>query len=141
MCSNRIGVGEFSSMKSSFVHVVPCLALLSLLGCASTLAVPSVAILISIPGGAAPTQSEVASIYKIVRPEIERLGYVVAKNTLTADFAVYVSDLVDPLGASGGRLKLERLDTRSTREKLAAESDEFKRASQRANSDMVREPK
>jgi TonB family protein len=100
----------------------------------------SVAILISLPGGAVPSPAEIAAIYKVVQPEIERLGYRVAKDTRSADLVVTVRDPVDPLGSTGGRLKLEHARMERLAD-LARQSADFRRDSERANADMVTEPK
>ena len=116
------------------------LFVLAVMGCSSASRRPSVAILISMRGGSVPSPAELAYIYSVVRPEIEKLGYAVAKNTTSADFVVYITDPVNPLGGSGGRLRLEQAETYSL-DRLAAASGDFKRDSDRATGEMVREPK
>jgi hypothetical protein len=113
----------------------------ALTGCSSTPRAPSVAILISVPGGSAPSPADVASVYKALQPEIEKYGYVIAKNTSSADFVVYVTDPADPLGSTGGRIRFERFDAHRRLDDLAAASRDFKQSSDRANGDMVTEPK
>ena len=117
----------------------------ALTGCSSTpreIPKPSVAIVISIPGGTAPSRAEVASIYNVMKPEIERHGYVVAGNPRLADYVVYVRDPVDPLGSTGGRLTFVRVEVSDgSNGGAAAAAREFKVNSEKVIAEMVREPK
>lgn len=123
------------------MNVWVVLFVFALAACTSTPRVPSVAILITVPRGSVLSPAEVASVYAVVQPEIEKRGYVVAKAVSAADFVVYITDPVDPLGATGGRLRLERYDQTRTFDKLAAQSSDIKQRAERANREMVTEPK
>lgn len=102
---------------------------------------PSVAIMISIPGGSVPTPAEITSIYKVMQPEIESYGYVMARDPRVADFLVYVRDPIDPRGSMGGRIRFERVDPNQQINAAAAAIRELKLDSARASRDLATEPK
>jgi len=103
---------------------------------------PSVAIVISLPGGAAPSREEAASIFNVMKPEIVRYGYMVAKNPRSADYVVYVRDPVDPLGATGSRITFVPVEADARAEGgAAAAAREFKINSEKMIAEMVRETK
>src|SRR5687768_15527883 len=81
----------------------------ALMGCSSThreARKPSVAVLISAKVGDRPSPAEIAEIHKMLQPEIERRGYVMAKSSRSADYFVSVRYPVDPL--SIGRVTFEK---------------------------------
>ena len=123
-----------------------CVILLgALAGCSTTpreSRKPSVAIVIGLPGGAAPSREEAASIFNVMKPEIERYGYVVAKNPRSADYVVYVRDPVDPLGSTGGRITFVRVEAIEDFSRgAAAAARGFKANSEKVIAEMIREPK
>ena len=81
------------------------------MGCSSTpraKRAPSVAIVINAGKSGQPSPSELAELHKLVQPEIERRGYVIAKSSRSADYFVHVRYPFDP--GSIGRLTFERAE-------------------------------
>ena len=118
-----------------------CVILIGILaGCSSTpreKRKPSVAILISAKTGDRPSLSEIADIHRMLQPEIESRGYVMAKSSRTADYFVSVRYPVDPL--SVGRITFERADPTVPFVKDTDPDQRFKDY-KRAVADMVAEP-
>jgi len=83
--------------------IVCGLALLFSAGCATTRSgqPPTAVIAVSIAGGGSPTKQQVASIQSILRPEIEKHGYVLAPRS-RADFIVSVRFTPDPIDSEKG---------------------------------------
>lgn len=133
-------------MKTRFTGLGCSLAVAALIfsGCSTLreLRKPAVAIVISLPGGAVPTTEQAASVYAAIRPEIERRGYTVAKSTYAADYYVLVTDPVDPLGATGGRVRFDRPPVEKPFGGSAAvAAREAKANSEKVFAEMVRDPK
>lgn len=111
--------------------------MVALSGCATAARKPAVAILVGIPGlGRPPSPEEMASIRSVLQPEIERRGYMVAKDIYHADYVVSVSNLSDPLG---GRLRLEKVPERNI-DRDRSGSGDMRSLSQRAGTGMPQEP-
>jgi hypothetical protein len=127
------------------IRTIPfgCLCLLligTLAGCSSTSRErrkPSVAVLISAKAGDRPSATEIADIHKMLQPEIESRGYVMAKSSRSADYFVSVRYPLDPL--SMGRLTFERAEPTVPFLKDTDPDQRFKDY-KRAIADMVAEP-
>jgi hypothetical protein len=119
-------------------------ALVGIAGCSSApraVSKPSVAIAITTADSHAPSRAEVAFIYQAVQPEIEGAGYVFAANPRTADYLAHVRYAADQFGSSGGRITIVSVDPNDGRRDAAVVARELKTNSDRAISEMVREPK
>jgi hypothetical protein len=98
-----------------------------------------VAIAVTVAGGTAPSASDIASIHKAMLPDIEKAGYRLAANPYSADYVVQVRYSPDPQGP-GGRITVVRV-TQNGVSDAAAVAREFKINSERAVTEMIREPK
>jgi hypothetical protein len=114
--------------------------MVALAGCSSTPREgrkPSVAVLISAKAGDRPSPTEIAAIHKMLQPEIESRGYVMAKSSRSADYFVSVRYPVDP--SSIGRLTFERAEPTVPFLK-DNDPDQRYKDYKRAIADMVAEP-
>jgi hypothetical protein len=93
-------------------------------------------------GGGVPTAEQIAIVYAHMRPEIARLGYVVAANPRLAEVVVHVKFTPDLTGGFGGRISILNVaPSAEKREKAFAARDEFKDSSAKAIRSQITEPR
>ena len=119
--------------------------LLGLLACTSaqrsSRAGRSAAIAIVMEGGGVPTAGHVAEVYAAIRPEIARLGYVIAADPRSAEVVVHVKFKPDLSGAGGRVSILNVASTTDQRQQAMAARDEFKESSAKAIRSQMTEPR
>jgi hypothetical protein len=98
---------------------------------------PSVAVLISFGKGDRPSPPEIAEIHKLLQPEIEKRGYVMARSSRTTDYFVEVRYPLDPLSIN--RITFVRAEPTVPFLKDTDPDQRFKDY-KRAIADMVAEP-
>ena len=101
----------------------------------------SAAVAIVMEGGGVPTAGHVAEVYTAMRPEIARLGYVMAADPRSAEVVVHVKFKPDLSGAGGRVSILNVASTTDQRQQAMAARDEFKESSAKAIRSQMIEPR
>jgi hypothetical protein len=133
-------------MKVALLSIALCSLIVAgaFSGCSSTVAQkrkPTVAITISVQPGSRPSPNDLAELHKLLQPEIERRGYVMAKSSRTTDYFVNVRYPIDPMALQN--LSFERAEPTVPFLKDTEWQPDVSgnRDYKRAIADMVKEPK
>lgn len=101
----------------------------------------SVAIAISVKPGNRLSPSEVAEVHRLLQPEIERRGYVMARSSRSAEYFVHVRYPVDPLAVAHIRIVRAKPNVPFLKDNDWQPEVLGNREYKRAMADMVTEPK
>ena len=136
-----------TQMKNwSFQVLLSFALLMGLLACSSTqrsaLTERSAAIAIVMDGGGVPTAEQIAEVYAKVRPNVARLGYVLAANPRSAEVVVHVKFTPDLSGGAGGHVSILTVASNADeRQQAIAARDQFKESSEKAIRSQTTEPR
>ena len=134
-------------MKTLFLQVSLSFTLfISLVACSSTQRSAhswrSAAIAIVMDGGGVPTTEQIAAVYAKLRPDIAKLGYVLAENPRSAEVVVHVKFTPNLSDGAGGRVSILTVASNADQHHEAiAARDQFKESSAKAIRSQTTEPR